>query len=110
MCAAYSIATCRSIVYAKNNGMTDIDKISAESYSPYYIYHRAKTTYGDESWDGGMQIYMDKINRFGYAKIKDRKSVVQGKSVDLGGRRIIKKKKEEKRYIKEELSNEKQQV
>ena len=27
---------------------------------------------------------------------KDRKSVVQGKSVDLGGRRIIKKKKEKK--------------
>ena len=26
-------------------------------------------------------------------KGKDRKSVVQGKSVDLGGRRIIKKKK-----------------
>ena len=25
---------------------------------------------------------------------RDRKSVVQGKSVDLGGRRIIKKKKE----------------
>ena len=27
---------------------------------------------------------------------QDRKSVVQGKSVDLGGRRIIKKKKEKK--------------
>ncbi len=27
----------------------------------------------------------------------DRKSVVQGKSVDLGGRRIIKKKKKEKK-------------
>ena len=27
---------------------------------------------------------------------KDRKSVVQGKSVDLGGRRIIKKKKNKK--------------
>ena len=27
----------------------------------------------------------------------DRKSVVQGKSVDLGGRRIIKKKKEEEK-------------
>ena len=27
----------------------------------------------------------------------DRKSVVQGKSVDLGGRRIIKKKKRKKR-------------
>lgn len=71
MCAAYSIATCRTIVYARNNNLTDIDKISAESYSPYYIYHRVKTTYGDKSWDGGMQIYMDKINRFGYAKIKD---------------------------------------
>ena len=71
MCVAYSIATCRTIVYSRNNGITDIDKISAESYSPYYIYHRAKTTYGDESWDGGMMIYMNKINRFGYAKIKD---------------------------------------
>ncbi len=26
-------------------------------------------------------------------RVEDRKSVVQGKSVDLGGRRIIKKKK-----------------
>ena len=34
---------------------------------------------------------------------KDRKSVVQGKSVDLGGRRIIKKKKKEK--IKTEAKN-----
>ena len=71
MCAAYSIATCRTIVYAKNNEITNIDKISAESYSPYYIYHRAKTIYGDESWDGGMMIYMDQINRYGYAKMKD---------------------------------------
>ena len=71
MCAAYSIATCRTILYARNNNLTDIDKISAESYSPYYIYHRVKTAYGDKSWEGGMQIYMDKINRFGYAKIKD---------------------------------------
>ncbi len=30
----------------------------------------------------------------------DRKSVVQGKSVDLGGRRIIKKKKNEKKKKK----------
>src|SRR2546430_16619836 len=34
------------------------------------------------------------FNRFYFAQVrKDRKSVVQGKSVDLGGRRIIKKKK-----------------
>ena len=30
----------------------------------------------------------------------DRKSVVQGKSVDLGGRRIIKKKKDKKKKKK----------
>ena len=30
----------------------------------------------------------------------DRKSVVQGKSVDLGGRRIIKKKKKKKKKKK----------
>src|ERR1035441_7023019 len=29
---------------------------------------------------------------------RDRKSVVEGKRVDLGGRRIIKKKKKEQRY------------
>ena len=38
-----------------------------------------------------MQQEMGKIQE--EAKGKDRKSVVQGKSVDLGGRRIIKKKK-----------------
>ena len=70
MCAAYSIATCRTIVYAKNNNLTDIDEISAESYSPYYIYHRARTAYAKE-WDGGMMMYMDRINQFGYAKMKD---------------------------------------
>ena len=31
---------------------------------------------------------------------KDRKSVVQGKSVDLGGRRIIKKKNQKKKTNK----------
>ena len=33
----------------------------------------------------------------GPIKLIDRKSVVQGKSVDLGGRRIIKKKKKKKK-------------
>ena len=33
----------------------------------------------------------------GDGAVGDRKSVVQGKSVDLGGRRIIKKKKEKKK-------------
>ena len=38
---------------------------------------------------------MDNANSFG--GLSDRKSVVQGKSVDLGGRRIIKKKKKERK-------------
>src|SRR5215210_9441723 len=35
--------------------------------------------------------------RAGAQRHRDRKSVVEGKSVDLGGRRIIKKKKEKKK-------------
>ena len=34
-------------------------------------------------------------------KMRDRKSVVQGKSVDLGGRRIMKKKKRKKKRSEE---------
>src|SRR5215208_8426205 len=38
---------------------------------------------------------------------RDRKSVVQGKSVDLGGRRIIKKKKsKEKQQQKEKITQQ----
>src|ERR1039457_4296365 len=35
----------------------------------------------------------------GPGKILDRKSVVEGKSVDLGGRRIIKKKKKQSLFL-----------
>ena len=41
--------------------------------------------------------------------IRDRKSVVQGKSVDLGGRRIIKKKKEKKQNQKKKQKKKKKQ-
>src|SRR2546426_9464100 len=37
-----------------------------------------------------------RIRRGRPARLRDRKSVVEGKSVDLGGRRIIKKKKRER--------------
>jgi len=70
MCAAYSIATCRAILYARNNDLTDAHKISAEAYSPYYIYYKYKYTMG-EDWDGGLGLYTDRINQFGYAKMKD---------------------------------------
>ena len=67
MCAAYSLATCRTILYARNNDLTDADKISAEAYSPYYIYYKYKHTMGQD-WEGGLGIYTDRINQFGYAK------------------------------------------
>lgn len=70
MCAAYSLATCRTILYARNNDLTDIDIISSEAYSPYYIYYKYKHTMG-EDWDGGLGLYTDRINQFGYAKMKD---------------------------------------
>ena len=39
------------------------------------------------------------------AEAADRKSVVQGKSVDLGGRRIIKKKSKKTMTLREESQN-----
>src|SRR6476660_10052663 len=40
-------------------------------------------------------------------RARDRKSVVKGKSVDLGGRRIIKKKQpEEKKWVEKENEKE----
>ena len=41
-----------------------------------------------------------------YATEEDRKSVVQGKSVDLGGRRSIKKKKKEEKEKKKKKKDE----
>lgn len=70
MCAAYSLAACRTILYARDNDLIDIDKISAEAYSPYYIYYKYKYTMG-EDWEGGLAIYTDRVNQFGYAKMKD---------------------------------------
>ena len=42
-----------------------------------------------------------------YDDNEDRKSVVQGKSVDIGGRRLIKKKKKKKTTSQIELSEKK---
>lgn len=70
MCMAYSMATCRTILYARNNNITDINIISSEAFSPYYIYFKYKSTLG-EDWQGGLSLYTERINQFGYAKLKD---------------------------------------
>ena len=51
---------------------------------------------------------MDDKTKQELLKSLDRKSVVQGKSVDLGGRRIIKKKKNKKKTKKRK--KEKKQI
>ena len=47
-------------------------------------------------WFQCFPVQEQKVPKIPYLEMGDRKSVVQGKSVDLGGRRIIKKKKNKK--------------
>ena len=42
-CVAFSLATARTILYAKRNGMADQAMISANSFSPWFIYFRNKS-------------------------------------------------------------------
>lgn len=39
-CVAYSLATARTILYAKQKGYTTKDQITANSFSPWFIYYR----------------------------------------------------------------------
>ena len=57
-----------------------------DSNNNYYCAYQRKT------WDVGLMQNLD------------RKSVVQGKSVDLGGRRIIKKKKKQTKVARNEIT------
>lgn len=41
-CVAYSIATARTMLYARNHRLSDIDSITAYYYSPHWIYYRNK--------------------------------------------------------------------
>ena len=42
MCVAYSLANCRTIIYAKNKRISDKAKILANSFSPFFIYYQTK--------------------------------------------------------------------
>ena len=69
MCAAYSLALARTIIYARNNNIINKNKISAEAYSPYYIYTKYKSVV-NEDFEGGLSMYFNKLNEYGYAKMK----------------------------------------
>lgn len=70
MCVAYSLALARTIVYARNNNLTNKNQISAEAYSPYYIYSKYKNTIGEQFYSG-LDMYFNKLNDYGYAKMKE---------------------------------------
>src|SRR5256886_8172422 len=61
--------------------------------SPRYLHRwvrevpEAATRLAESFWPGPLTMVMPRA-----ASVQDRKSVVKGKSVDLGGRRILKKK------------------
>ena len=63
MCAAYSLALARTIIYARNNNLSNKNQISAEAYSPYYIYTKYKGVM-NEPFDGGLEMYFNKLNEF----------------------------------------------
>ena len=54
-CVAQSFATARTVLAAKKLGWTDKNKITAWSFSPYYIYYRNKLE-GDLECNGGLMI------------------------------------------------------
>ena len=64
-CSAHAITTCRTILYARDNNITDVNEISFESFSPYYTYLSCKEK------KGGMIFIIDSINSKGFYKIKD---------------------------------------
>ena len=43
-CVAYSLATARTVLWAANKGITDIKVITANSFSPFFIYYRNKSS------------------------------------------------------------------
>ena len=42
MCVAYALANCRTIIYAKNRNLSGKDKISDNSFSPFFLYYQVK--------------------------------------------------------------------
>jgi len=69
-CAAYTINTCRTILYARDNKMTDINKISFESFSPHYTYISYKRDIEEDTIEAGLPPDFKGINSLGFYKIR----------------------------------------
>ena len=44
MCVAYSLANCRTIIYAKNKRLHKEDDIIRNSFSPFFLYYHSKSS------------------------------------------------------------------
>ncbi len=56
MCVAYALASCRTILYAKNKRITDRDQIFINSFSPFFIYY-LNSFENDYSCSAGLLFY-----------------------------------------------------
>ena len=71
MCIAYSLAVCRTILYAKNQRLYTKQSISNNGFSPLFIYYNNSTN--DATCSIGL--YLNKtitfVNEKGFIKLKD---------------------------------------
>ena len=69
MCVAYAFTTCRSILYARDNNLENIDEISYESFSPHFTYIYNKINQKD-TLSEGMYYDIESIEQSGFVKIR----------------------------------------
>ena len=53
MCVAYSLANCRTIIYAKNKRILSKNDIIKNSFSPFFLYYQSKK-YNDNKCNQGL--------------------------------------------------------
>lgn len=71
-CVAYSLATARTILWAKNNNQTNKDEITRNAFSPWFIYYRNKSP-EDSDCSGGLlpEPAIEDVLNYGVAPLWD---------------------------------------
>ena len=75
MCMAYSLAVARTILYAKNQNMRDVDEINDNRFSPFFSYILSMTE-GDDNCSGGLMpmVSLYHSKKYGMVMQKDVES------------------------------------
>jgi len=72
MCAAYALATCRTMLYAKYHNYTSTKKIKEKAFSPYFIYYNNVEKQDNKCVRGlGIDNVLNFIMESGFAQIMD---------------------------------------